>query len=207
MILCRSINDKSSVNAWIRTGPKADVLYKGFEPAKNENGDFEVSVNRCHDFQDFLLSAMAVRASRTEGMKNTPVIIAVAIGEELLAKHGIRHKHTPDNGKTGFSEVDKLHFDLVAGSEESFKNLASHLYLSHTERGNIIHMLNNGCLLRGCKSLLELCDSPDREAANRIRAAAQWLDDMSDSLGSITACPRPRLWDVDPQDKLEDDNA
>jgi len=197
MILCRSISDTNDVNAWIRTGPKADKLYKGFEPAENSiTGKFEVSVNRCLDYSDILLSTMAVRATRSTGMKQTPVIVAITMDDNILAEHGIDVSHTPDNGSTGFAEIDNLHYDLIADNENSFKKLAVALYTSHFRSGKVIHTLNNGCLLRGCKSLIELSDT-DRhnEGVRRLINAADWLEQQSDVLNNVDICPRPQLWD------------
>jgi hypothetical protein len=203
MLLCRSISDKSDVNAWIKTGPKAEKLYKGFEPALNQTTNkLEVSVNRCSSYSDFLMSAMAVRATRSESIKNTPVIVAISIDDNMLTKHGIEFLSTPDNGLTGFSEIDRLHFDLVAENEEPFRRLAIDLYTSHLKTGNIIHTLNNGCLLRGCKSLLELCSNEnDHESVKRIKNAATWLEGASDVLDEVGACQRPTLWDSEPTAK------
>jgi len=52
-------------------------------------------------------------------------------------------------------------------------------------------------LLRGCRSLLELADSPDKHAAQRVKQAAEWLTGESDMLDDVEACSMPTLWDTD----------
>lgn len=197
MILCRAIVDKQDIQAWTRTGPNAGKLYEGFEPQLNDVGKFEVSVNRCETYSDFLLATMAVRAIHATGYSNTPIMVAVSIDDTLLEQHGIQKKYTKENGNTGFAEIDRLHFDLLADSKDSFKSLAKALYFSHLKAGNTIHTLNNGCILRGCNSLLSLANSPDPEAARRITEGVKWLKSKSDMLDNVGSCERPALWDLD----------
>jgi len=197
MFLCRSISDKADVPPWIKQGPKAEKLGQAFEPSVVECGsskEFHASVNLCTSYTDIVLTAMAVRNTRSVSMKNSPVIVAVAIHDEMLDRVGIEKKHTPKHGTTGFGEIDSRHYDLISGDETSFTALAVELYRAHLKSGDVIYTLNNGCILHGCKSLLALNATQDSEATKRLAEAVTWLEQTSDILSDIEVCDRPPHW-------------